>query len=497
MFAFSHNSFYQRFSIIKYTIIKPNHDFKLFLLNRFNNKTQLRGFKTHSFFNSIKDPDKTSPINSNSYENISTHVDNAEVNKHAKNQIVTPWEVQAFDDAIDYNRLIQEFGTQELEDVHIQAMKKSLNFNNLHNDQKIELHPFLRRRIFFSHRSINRILGISNLEEQPNHTPKNKKEDGIIPHYLYTGRGPSSTAMHIGHLIPFMLTKWWSDAYNIPVVIQMTDDEKFLWKKELNIETVKGYTFENAKDIIATGFSKDKTFIFSNLQYIGRMYENIIKIQKSITFSQAKGCFGFASSDNIGKISFPSIQAAPSFPTSFRGVLKDEHTTETSKLRCLIPCAIDQDPYFRLTRELAPKIGYNRPALLLSQFFPALQGPQGKMSASDPNSAIYLTDSKKELKRKIMKFAYSGGKQSLEEHRKFGGNPDIDVSYQYLRFFLDSDEKLKDIYDSYKSGNLLSGEIKLILVDTLIPILENHQENRSKIHRDDVYEFMSPRYLKY
>lgn len=26
--------------------------------------------------------------------------------------------------------------------------------------------------------------------------------------YLYTGRGPSSEAMHVGHLIPFIFTKW-------------------------------------------------------------------------------------------------------------------------------------------------------------------------------------------------------------------------------------------------------------------------------------------------
>lgn len=28
------------------------------------------------------------------------------------------------------------------------------------------------------------------------------------PFYLYTGRGPSSEAMHMGHLIPFIFTKY-------------------------------------------------------------------------------------------------------------------------------------------------------------------------------------------------------------------------------------------------------------------------------------------------
>ena len=41
--------------------------------------------------------------------------------------------------------------------------------------------------------------------------------------------------------------------------------------------------------------------------------------------------------------------------------------------RCLIPCAIDQDPYFRMTRDVAPRLGHHKPALIESRFFPALQ----------------------------------------------------------------------------------------------------------------------------
>ena len=43
------------------------------------------------------------------------------------------------------------------------------------------------------------------------------------------------------------------------------------------------------------------------------------------------------------------------------------------KVRCLIPCAIDQDPYFRMTRDVAPRLGYLKCALIESRFFPALQ----------------------------------------------------------------------------------------------------------------------------
>lgn len=54
-----------------------------------------------------------------------------------------------------------------------------------------------------------------------------------------------------------------------------------------------------------------------------------------------------------------------------------------------------------MTRDVAPRIGHPKPALLHSTFFPALQGAQTKMSASDPNSSIFLTDTAKQIKSKV------------------------------------------------------------------------------------------------
>lgn len=55
--------------------------------------------------------------------------------------------------------------------------------------------------------------------------------------------------------------------FNVPLVIQMTDDEKFLWK-DLQLEEAHRLAYENAKDIIACGFDFRKTFIFSDLDYM-------------------------------------------------------------------------------------------------------------------------------------------------------------------------------------------------------------------------------------
>merc|ERR1712198_514911 len=260
----------------------------------------------------------------------------------------------------------------------------------------------IKRGMFFAHRDLQFIL--------------NEVEKGNT-FYLYTGRGPSSDSMHVGHLIPFIITKWLQETFDVPLVIQLTDDEKFLWK-DLKVEETKRMALENAKDIIALGFDPNKTFIFSDFRHIGgAFYENMLKIMKHVTFNQVKGIFGFDESSNIGKIMFPAVQAAPSFSSSFPNVLQSK-----KDYGCLIPCAIDQDPYFRMTRDVAPVLKYKKPSLLLSKFFPALQGAQSKMSASDPNSSIFLTDTAKQIKTKINRYAFSGGGSSIEEHREKGGN---------------------------------------------------------------------------
>ena len=54
------------------------------------------------------------------------------------------------------------------------------------------------------------------------------------------------------------------------------------------------------------------------------------------------------------------------------------------------------------------------------------------------------------------------------------------ISWILNLFFEDDDDKLKEIYDSYKSGELLSGELKAILIEKLSKFLENLEEKRSK-----------------
>jgi len=92
--------------------------------------------------------------------------------------------------------------------------------------------------------------------------------------------------------------------------------------------------------------------------------------------------------------------------------------------------------------------------------------------------------------RKIKKYAFSGGQPTIEEHRKKGGNPDIDVSFQYLNVLENDDEKIEKIYKDYKSGKLSTGELKKLAIDKLNSFLTEHQKKRQSAKKQ-IYKFIT------
>mmetsp|Transcript_20488 Transcript_20488/g.33816 ORF Transcript_20488/g.33816 Transcript_20488/m.33816 type:complete len:223 (+) Transcript_20488:697-1365(+) len=222
------------------------------------------------------------------------------------------------------------------------------------------------------------------------------------------------------------------------------------------------------------------------------MYPNICRIQKKVTANQVRGIFGMTESYNIGQWAFPAIQAAPSFASSFPIVLRG-----MDDIPCLIPCAIDQDPYFRMTRDVAPRLGWRKPGLIHAKFFPALQGTKTKMSASDASTSIYMTDTPDQIRSKVMKYAFSGGGETLELHKEHGADLEVDIPYQWLRFFLDDDQKLNMIAEEYGSGRMLTGEVKEMLSEVLTDIVLNFQKQRSGITDEILAQYMKVRPLEF
>jgi tryptophanyl-tRNA synthetase len=272
----------------------------------------------------------------------------------------------------------------------------------------------------------------------------------------------------------------------------MTDDEKYLFGgQERTIEAVQSYTKNNMKDIIAAGFNPKKTFIFTDYGYMGgQFYANVTRMAKHITLNVAQSVFGFDGSANIGRVHFGAIQGAPCFASSFPHIFGEDDSV-TSKIPALIPCAIDQDPYFRVARDVTARLHQAKPALIHTRFLDALQGPGTKMSASIDASAIFMKDTPNQIKNKINKYAFSGGRETAEEQREKGGNADVDVAYQYLTYFLEDDEELAAIREAYVTGKMLTGELKAKCIAEIQTYVKEFQERRAKVDDEVVKDFMA------
>jgi tryptophanyl-tRNA synthetase len=349
---------------------------------------------------------------------------------------VTPWEVTG---DIDYDLLAKKFGTTPL--------SKELT-------ERLGDHPMLRRGIFYTHRDLNVYLG------------EHEKGNKVV---LYTGRGPSGNT-HLGHLMPWMFAKWLQDALGAELYFQMTDDEKFLFKTDLSQEDTRKMAYENALDLTAVGFDPQRTKIILDSENIAVLYPIALKVAKKVNFSTAKAVFGFDNTTNIGSIFFTTIQSAPAFlPSELEG----------KQVHCLIPCGIDQDPHFRVTRDVAPALGYPKPCLICCKMFPGLNGGD-KMSSSDENATIYTTDTPKQVKKKVGR-AFTGGKVSVEEQRKEGGDPSVCAVFKYNYFLFEPDDKkMNELAEKCRSGGILCGECKVALTEKINVFLEGHQKRREE-----------------
>jgi len=197
---------------------------------------------------------------------------------------VTPWDVKG---EVDYDRLIKEFGVEKITDETLSRIKKHTK----------DLHFMLTRKIFFCHRDLNWLL--------------NEYEKGN-KFYLYTGRSPSGQ-VHIGHLMPWVFTKWLQDKFDVELLFQFPDEEKFLFRQDLTFEDTEKYLNENMLDVIALGFDPKKTKFLIDTKNTNLMYKEACKVAKKITFSMVKSSFGLTNETNIGAIFYTSMQAVPAF----------------------------------------------------------------------------------------------------------------------------------------------------------------------------------------
>ncbi len=357
---------------------------------------------------------------------------------------VTPWEVEG---DINYKKLIQDFGVSPMP-----ALPDEFNKNLL-----------FRRKKIFAHRDFGRIVS----------AVENKK-----PFIMMTGLMPTGK-FHIGHAVLAQQMIFYQQL-GARLYIAVADIEAYHARHQSLEESRKIAFEEYITNYIALGLKPKNCEIYfqserskdakkSNAYY---RLQNILA--RHITFNEFRASYGEITP---GKITAGLLQASD--------MLHGQLPEFSGLMPVVVPVGIDQDPHIRLARDIVKRLKKPRFIQLSSTyhlFVPGLKG--GKMSASDSTSYIAMTDDEKTVEKKVKKYAFSGGQDTIENHRKYGGNPDVDVSYQWLTFFEEDDKKLEWIYKEYKSGRMLTGELKQILINKLNAFLKEHQKKMLKAKKD-------------
>ncbi|MBW2971127.1 tryptophan--tRNA ligase [Candidatus Woesearchaeota archaeon] len=340
----------------------------------------------------------------------------------------------------DYNKVIRQFGLEKF-DV---AMFPNPN-------------RIMRRGIVYAGRDLKQIAAAI----------KNKK-----PFYVLSGIMPTSPQIHFG-------TKMVVE--NI-AYFQQQGAHTYILVADLEAAAARGVSIEEGKKralefhipaYVALGLDPKKTCFYfqsENKTVVHLAYE----FSKRITLNEFKAIYGSADPGRImsavtqvGDIVFPQVHKHP--------------------MPGIIPTGTDQDPHIRLTRDIIARTRSKYKFVPVSscyhKYMPSLDGSL-KMSKSNPESCVSLPEDPKSACKKI-KSALTGGRDTLEEHRKLGAVIEKDMVFELLKQHLvEEDDELNRIYTEYKSGSMTSGEIKQLACEKMNAFMEDFTQKLEKARKN-------------
>jgi tryptophanyl-tRNA synthetase len=279
-------------------------------------------------------------------------------------------------------------------------------------------------------------------------------------YYALTGIMPSGDKLHLGNKMVVDQMRYF----------QEHGAKTYILVADLEAATTRGVTLETARKraldfhipaYIALGLDPKKTTFYfqsENKDVLHLAYE----AAKHVTLNEFKAVYGSA---DPGRIMAAVTQAADIlFPQ-----LKQ-------RMPGVIPVGIDQDSHIRLTRDIVSRTksahDFIPPAGMYHKFTPSLTG-ELKMSKSRPTGNIDMPEDAKEACRKIMK-AVSGGRKTIEEQRKLGAEVEKDKVFELLKMHLvEDDKKLDKIYKDYKSGKMLTSELKQLACEKMTRFMDD------------------------
>ncbi len=292
---------------------------------------------------------------------------------------------------------------------------------------------------------------------------------------IVSGFNPSST-LQLGHKTVFDTNLLFQKKYGIPVYIPISDDESYVARKVKTRDDAVRHGVEIIIDLIAFGFETRLTKVAFDF-YFTDIFSTAMTLSRHVTLSEIKAIYGYKNEDNIGLQFYPTVQASHVLlPEIYYGIKN-----------VLVPIGPDEDSHLRLARDIAAKAGYQKPAILHARFIPGTDGL--KMSKSRPESAIFLHDDHNAVQKKI-NAAFSGGRDTVEEHRKLGGNPDVDISLLYLSTYFLNEHESAELRENYAKGRVLSGEVKKMLIEKINAFNDDFKSRREKVSFKDVEDVL-------
>ncbi len=348
--------------------------------------------------------------------------------------VLNPWSSEAIN---DYEHVFKEFGLKKFPE----AVAKQLD------------HLLFKRGIVIAHRDFEKVL----------ERIRKKK-----PFINITGIA-SSGAYHFGHKVDLDLfvffkkcgAKNYFSISDIDAYTSRPDD------RVSSLEESKKWAVENAADALAFGLEPKDMYSQSNKDK--RFYEFAFELSKKITQNTFQAIYGHI---DLGKVSANLLQYAD--------ILHGQLEEFEGPMPSITGIGLDQDPHARATRDVARRLPYNLnlPSFIYFRHQSGLQ-EGSKMSASKPNTAIFLSDSAEDASKKI-KGCFTGGRETAEKQKKLGGRPEICKKYELDLFHLEDDRKLRDIHNKCRAGERLCGPCKELTCDYICRFLESHQKKKQK-----------------
>jgi tryptophanyl-tRNA synthetase len=338
----------------------------------------------------------------------------------------------------DYQKIIDDFG--------LETYKEGI---------LPEPNRLMRRGVVFASR------GLKDIAEAIKH----KK-----PFYVLSGIMPTNDRIHLGTKQVVENIRYFQEHGGHAYIL--VADLEALAARGVSLEEGKKRAMEfHIPAYIALGLDPKKTTVYfqsENKDVIHFAY----KASQKITLNEFRAVYGNAEPGRImsavtqiGDILFPQMK---------------------KRMPGIIPVGIDQDPHIRLSRDVVQRMKSEKfflPSAIYHKYTPSLDGSI-KMSKSKPESCIELPEDKKVVSKKIMK-ALTGGRDTLEEHRRLGADVTKDMVFELLKqHLIEDDEELEEIYKEYTSGKMTSGELKKLACEKMEKFMDEFNHNLEKARKD-------------